>query len=101
MRRLCRQIVWWFGASWGRFGWVAFCCWLWLPGIFARAGFCPTLVRVLDSFLLTWWFVDAMDRRKSIRVINVCGFLILACLIPPFHLPVIILWLIYWVYLRD
>ena len=101
MRRLCRAIVRWFGPAWGRCGWALFCCWLWLPSLFVHAPFYEALVRLLDGLLLTWWIIDVVDQRAPAWTVNVSSFLLLACLIPRFGLPVVLIWLLYWVYFRN
>jgi hypothetical protein len=101
LRRWCRLIVQWFGPSWGRVGWILFLFRLWVPNLFVRSPYYDAVTWLLDGFLFAWWLIDATKQCVNRTVVKLGVLLCLSCFIPHNNLPIILLWLFYWVYVRD
>src|SRR5579863_8671126 len=97
LRRWCRLIVQWFGPSWGKVGWILFLFRLWVPNLFVHSPHYETVIWLLDAVLFAWWLVDATKQFVNSTVVKLGILLFVSCFIPH-TLPIILLWLFYWVY---
>jgi hypothetical protein len=100
LKRWCRLIVQWFGPSWGKVGWTLFLIRLWAPNLF-RGHYYDAVIWLLDGFLFAWWLIDATKQCAHSTVVKLSALLFFACFMPHSNWPIILLWLFYWVYLRD